>query len=293
MADPVAIEPAWLAAHPLPDLAASADKDDRGHVVVIGGSRQVPGGLRLTGESALRAGAGRLQLVTLECLAVALGMAIPEAGVLALPENADGELHWDPTESIAEALRCCDSLVIGPALTTAGSADPIVDAALDDAREGLAVVLDAVAIEAVPKLKAKIARFEGRAVLTPNRGEMAKLLEVDIAAVARDAEGTIRRAVELTGASVILKGPRSLVATPQGDLLRYEGGGIGLATGGSGDVLAGILGGLLARGAQVRDACAWAVWLHGEAGRSLAKATGPIGYLARELPPLVPPLMRV
>jgi NAD(P)H-hydrate repair Nnr-like enzyme with NAD(P)H-hydrate dehydratase domain len=102
----------------------------------------------------------------------------------------------------------------------------------------------------------------------------------------------VQRAVEKTGASVILKGPQSVVATPQGDLLRYEGGGIGLATGGSGDVLSGILGGLLARGMPVRDACAWAVWLHGEAGRALAKAMGPIGYLARELPPMVPLLMR-
>jgi ADP-dependent NAD(P)H-hydrate dehydratase len=288
---PATIDPDWLADHPLPDHAASADKDDRGHVLVIGGSRRVPGGLLLTGESALRAGAGRLQLATVEGLAIGLGLAIPEAGVLPLAEGLDGEIRWAATEAIAESLDRSDCIVVGPAMSDAAAADPVVAAVFDALRDELSVVLDAAAIGSATRVS-ELADRMGRVVLTPNRREMARLLQIEMADIADDPEGAARRAVERTGATVIFKGPRSVVATPQGELLAYPGGGIGLATGGSGDVLAGILGGLLGRGTAVATACAWAVWLHGEAGRLLARERGPIGYLARELPPLIPALMR-
>lgn len=289
---PTPIDADWLADHPLPDHAASADKDDRGHVLVIGGSRRVPGGLRLTGESALRAGAGRLQLATIESLAIGLGLVLPEAGVLQLAEGSDGEIRWQATEAIVESLERSNCIVVGPAMSDVAAADPIVAAALDALRDDLTVVLDAAAIGSAARVATTLTERAGQVVLTPNRGEMARLLQIEIADISDDPEGAARRAVERTGATVILKGPRSLVATPQDELFAYPGGGIGLATGGSGDVLAGVLGGLLGRGAAVATACAWSVWLHGEAGRLLAREKGPIGYLARELPALVPALMR-
>lgn len=292
MDKPTTIDSDWLADYPLPDHVASADKDDRGHVLVVGGSRRVPGGLRLTGESALRAGAGRLQFATIGSLAVGLGLAVPEAGVLQLAEDPDGEIRWEATEAVAKSLERSDCIVVGPAMSDAAAADPIVAAAFGALRDGFSVVLDAAAIGPAACAAGKMAGHAGQVVLTPNRGEMARLLETEIDDIAGDPEGAARRAVERTGATVIFKGPRSLVATPHGELLSYPGGGIGLATGGSGDVLAGILGGLLGRGTAVATACAWAVWLHGEAGRVLAREKGPLGYLARELPPLVPALMR-
>jgi NAD(P)H-hydrate repair Nnr-like enzyme with NAD(P)H-hydrate dehydratase domain len=90
----------------------------------------------------------------------------------------------------------------------------------------------------------------------------------------------------------VLKGPNSLIAAPEGLTFSYAGGGVGLATGGSGDVLAGIVGGLCARGADPLVATLWSVWLHGEAGRRCAEQIGPIGYLARELLAHVPSLLR-
>ena len=292
MAKPVAIDATWLADHPLPDHPASADKDNRGHVLVIGGSSKVPGGLRLTGEGALRAGAGRLQFATIDSLAMALGLAVPEAAVLPLPESPTGEIRWKATEAVAQSLERCDCIVVGPAMTDAAAADAIATAVLDTPRDDLAVVLDAAAIGSTARDGAKLADFAGDLVMTPNRGEMARLLGAEIAEVSGDPHAAVLQAVERTGATVILKGPCSMVATPQGELLSYPGGGVGLATGGSGDVLAGILGGLLARGMTVTAACAWAVWLHGEAGRLLARDMGSIGYLARELTALIPGLMR-
>ena len=252
MAKPIAVDPDWLADHPLPDHAASADKDDRGHVLVIGGSRRVPGGLRLTAEAALRAGAGRLQLATLESLAVSVGLAVPEAAMLSLPEDGDGEIRWETSEPLARSLDRSDCTVIGPAMAEPDAAGPIVTAVLEVPGADGAVVLDAAAIGSGAGLGAQTARFAGCVVVTPNRGEMARLLDTDIDKLADDPEGAAERAVERTGASVVFKGPRTVLATPAGELLSYPGG-VGLATGGSGDVLSGILGGLLARGGAGRS----------------------------------------
>ena len=110
--------------------------------------------------------------------------------------------------------------------------------------------------------------------------------------IERDRPAAVRRAAESCGAVCMLKGPTSLIATPEGELFAYAGGGVGLATGGSGDVLAGLAGGLAARGAPPLVALLWAVWLHGEAGRRCAEQTGPLGFLARELAPHILGLMR-
>ena len=94
------------------------------------------------------------------------------------------------------------------------------------------------------------------------------------------------------GAVMVLKGPTTVLANPQGDVALYGGGGAGLATGGSGDVLTGIIAGLSARGLGNWEAACWGVWLHGEAGRRLSERHGPMGFLARQLPAETPSLMR-
>ena len=102
-------------------------------------------------------------------------------------------------------------------------------------------------------------------------------------------------AVEYAGrldAVLLIKGSTTLIASPGGELAIYGGGGVGLATGGSGDVLTGIIAGLTARGLPAWEAACWGVWLHGEAGRRLAERMGPMGFLARELPGEIPALMR-
>jgi NAD(P)H-hydrate repair Nnr-like enzyme with NAD(P)H-hydrate dehydratase domain len=121
---------------------------------------------------------------------------------------------------------------------------------------------------------------------------MAAMLEWPAERVEQDRVAAVTFAAERFGAVVVLKGSTSLVAAPHGELFAYAGGGVGLATGGSGDVLAGIAAGLAARGAAPLDAALWAVWLHGEAGRRCAEQLGPLGFLARELLAHVPPLMR-
>jgi len=128
-------------------------------------------------------------------------------------------------------------------------------------------------------------------VLLPDGDELASLLGCDEAEVERDPLGCGKRAAELYRSVVLVKGATSHVVTPEGHVWTYEGGAPGLGVSGSGDVLAGIVGGVLARGAEPLSALLWAVWLHGQAGASLAKKVGPIGFLAREIADEIPALL--
>lgn len=292
MPAPTRIDAAWLRAHPLPLHGEGTDKNSRGHVVAIGGSRQVPGGLLLTGEAALRAGAGKIQLATVASCALGLGIALPEAGVIALGETGEGEIDAGEIAGLRESLERCDSVVVGPGMTSTDRACALIDALLRGLLGQQNLLLDAVAIHATRGREQALCAYRGALILTPNPDELASLLGCDDARIADDPTGCARAAAERLGAVTVCKGSETFVAAPDGALLHYGGGGTGLATGGSGDVLAGIIAALTARGAEPLTAAAWGVWLHGEAGRRLAKDVGPIGFLARELLPLVPGLMR-
>lgn len=285
------IDAAWLRTHPLPHHGEGTDKNSRGHVLAIGGSRQVPGGLLLTGEAALRAGAGKVQLATVESCAIALGIALPEAGAIALGETGEGEIDAAGMAALGDSLVRCDSVVIGPAMTAREAAGGVLDALFGGLLERQAVLIDAVALHAARGREALLRDHCGPLVVTPNPGELASYLDCDEARIASDPAGCAREAAARLGAVTVCKGGETFVAAPGGALLHYPGGGTGLATGGSGDVLAGIIAGLAARGAEPLTAAAWGVWLHGEAGRALAQSVGPVGFLARELAVPVPGLM--
>ena len=128
-------------------------------------------------------------------------------------------------------------------------------------------------------------------ILLPHAGELASLLDCDNEEIDRDPIGCGLRAADLYRAIVLVKGVASHVVTPDGDCWTYEGGAPGLGVSGSGDVLAGIVGGLLARGADPLNALLWSVWLHGEAGAHLGRKIGPIGFLAREIADEIPALL--
>jgi len=128
-------------------------------------------------------------------------------------------------------------------------------------------------------------------VLLPHAGELASLLDCDEDAIESDPVGCGRRAAKRYRSVVLVKGVTSQVVCPEGGVWTYDGGAPGLGVSGSGDVLAGIVGGLLARGAEPLNALLWAVWLHGEAGVALAKKVGPIGFLAREIADEIPALL--
>ena len=274
----------------LPALSEDSDKDERGRVLVIAGSREVPGGALLAGVAALRAGAGKLQIATAASVAPHLGLAVPEALVVALPEMPNGGIAPEAPTLLLERVKRCDAILLGPGMMGEENVRDLV-AALLDAIDGPAIILDAAALINLRDIQDNLRRHGGRLVITPHAGEMAGLLGIDRRQVVEDPLGAARKAAALTKAVVVLKGGSSHIVTPQGEAWSFTQGGVGLATSGSGDTLAGIVVGLLARGATPLQAALWAVYAHGEAGNRLAKAHGCVGFLARELLAEIPRVM--
>ncbi len=288
---PETLDTDWLRRHPLPLIDSDSDKKARGRVLVVGGAEFVPGALRLTGEAALRAGAGKLQMATVRSAAMSLGVLVPEAAMIALPAQEDGEIAVGAADVLKPQLARCDALVLGPGMNVSAGTDQLVADILDATEPPVTIVLDAAAMTSARELRSTIAAHEGHIILTPHHGEMAILTGKSAQEVAADPVAIASQVAQDFQAVVILKGDRSVVAAPDGGCLLHEGGCVGLATGGSGDVLAGIVGGLAARGTEPLRAAAWGSWLHGQAGRELARTIGPIGFLARELLPLIPRLL--
>lgn len=281
----------WLRAHPIPMPEGGSDKNARGRVLVVGGAEFVPGALRLTGEAALRAGAGKLRMATVRSAAMSLGVLVPEAAMIALPAREDGEIAAEAANVLDRHVGRSDALILGPGMSISEGTDQLVAALLSAVESPTTIVLDAAALTSARNLEGAIARHEGRVILTPHHGEMAALTGEEEQAITADPRGIALRVARQFNAIVVLKSQCSVLAAPDGRCLLHEGGCVGLATGGSGDVLAGIIGGLAARGADPLTAAAWGSWVHGRAGQDLADQVGPIGFLAREILPLIPGLL--
>jgi hydroxyethylthiazole kinase-like uncharacterized protein yjeF len=279
-----------LRSFPMPPLPEDGDKEDRGRLLIVGGSREVPGAALLAGLAGLRAGAGKLQIATGASLAVPLGVAVPEARVIGLAETAEGCLAEAAAAPLLELAKEAQAILFGCGLQHGPAMDILLDALLASRLE-CPLVLDAAALGSLPARAGAVRAWPGGVMLLPHGREMARLLECEPEEVEIDPLLAVRRAAEIYGAVALVKGQYSFIAAPDGRAFRFEGGGIGLATSGSGDVLAGIVGGLAARGADPLTATLRGVWLHGEAGRNLTGRVGRVGFLAREIPGEIPELL--
>lgn len=274
-----------LHTHQLPPVVDD-DKDSKGSILVVAGSRDVPGAALLAATAAMRAGAGKLRIVTVESRAAELGLAMPEAMVVGLPEDDDGGFSTAAVVRLAEEARDSDAVVAGPGVKENSACQPLARALIE---LDCALALDVALLKAlgVPERPRQPAP-----VLLPDRDELASLLDCGEGEIERDPVGCGKRAAERYRAVVLVKGATSHIVSADGQVWTYDGGGPGLGVSGSGDVQAGIVGGLLARGAEPLNALLWAVWLHGEAGARLAQKVGPIGFLAREIAGEIPGLLR-
>ena len=281
---PTVLDASALRDHPLPPVI-DGDKKTKRRILVIAGSREVPGAALLTATAAMRAGAGQLRIATVESAARHLGIAMPEAMVVALPEADDGGFATAAVMRIAELAGDVDAVVAGPGVKRNATCPKIVSTLL---RCGAALALDVAFLEALRESDQARAQSP---ILLPNANELTSLLDCDPRDVEADPLGCGRSAAERYKSVVLVKGVASHVVTADGQVWTYEGGAPGLGVSGSGDVLAGIVGGLISRGAEPLNALLWAVWLHGEAGAKLAKKIGPIGFLAREIADEVPALL--
>lgn len=289
----IPVTPTLLRNWPLPPTGSG--KLERGTVLVIGGSRKTPGAVLLAGTAALRAGAGRLTLAVAESTAVALAVAVPEAGVIGLPETSSGSVRSTAHEALQPELEAADAVLIGPGLD-----DPDETAQLlrnlsgkGRIREDQAIVLDAYALGILKQLLPDIQPWAGHLILTPNPTELGLLL-------ARDPEDIRNDVAEVSGMYHAVVSCQGVIAQSRnsdppetGSTTCWEitTGSGGLGTSGSGDVLAGTIAGLRARGTTDAQAACWGSHLHAAAGDRLASRKGSPGYLARELADELPPLM--
>jgi len=257
-----------LAAAPLaallPDRPAGGHKGTFGHVAVIGGLGGLAGAGLLAARGALRVGAG---LVT---------WCVPGSPPTRPPEI----MHHDLATGLPERAT---ALVVGPGLGGEEGAAAGVDAVLGDPRPA---VVDADALNLLAA-RGEAARCQGQ-VITPHPGEAGRLLGSDARAVEGDRLAAARALVEATGAVVVLKGARTVVAAPGGPAFLSDRAAPALAAGGTGDVLAGAIAGLLAQDASPLDAALVAVWIHAEAGRTLGMGCADRGVLASEVADALP-----
>jgi hydroxyethylthiazole kinase-like uncharacterized protein yjeF len=274
----IEIDATLLKQWPLPALVSDGDKETRGHVLIIAGSSEIPGAAVLAGVAALHAGAGKLTLATVASIAPLVAQSVPEARVIELPEHSNDQratTDWLP--------KGVDAILIGPGMQDDENLAAIVQAAFT-CYASQTFILDAAAMRLAIEL-----RPAQKVLVTPHAGEMAALLDCEKSYVLKHAHKVALQAAEKWQIAVALKGAETYLALQDQRLWLHRGGDIGLATSGSGDVLAGLMIGLLAQGAAIEQAAAWGIALHALAGKAAAREIGySTGYLARELSRHVP-----
>jgi hydroxyethylthiazole kinase-like uncharacterized protein yjeF len=292
--EPVIINDETLRKWPLPMPSDEGDKEERGRLLIIAGSAQMPGVAIIAGNAALRAGAGKVAIATARSIAPLVALAIPESRVIGLEETPAGGIAPGAVSALEGLLAKLDAILLGPGMQDEPATCEFAARLLPLLSSDIRLIIDAAAMGVVRGAqdgKGILGRSDLQALLTPHAGEMAHLTGIPKQEVAADPAAVATRMAAQWRAAVALKGAITHVAAPDGRLWRHEGGSVGLAVSGSGDTLAGIIGGLAARGAPLEQAAAWGVALHARAGDRLAEQSGPLGYLARDLSSQVPMLM--
>ncbi|MCX8005829.1 MAG: NAD(P)H-hydrate dehydratase [Burkholderiaceae bacterium] len=265
----------------LPRRLRSSHKGTYGHVLLVGGARGYAGAIALAARAALRSGAGLVSVLTPASVAPVVAGAVLEAMVHAGPETTEGTLAASAWDTVRPRMSEFDAVLLGPGLTRHPETAALVRRVLAEIETPLA--LDADALNVLAGEPQRLAEARAPIVITPHAGEMARLLGTDAATVQADRAAVARRAAELTRATVVLKGAGTLVAAPDRPLHINMTGNPGMATGGAGDVLAGLLTGLLGQGLTPFDAACTAVFVHGRAGDMGAWRGSQAGLIASDI----------
>jgi len=284
----LAPEPADIA-RLLPGRPRNSNKGTFGRTLVIGGSERFPGAPALTSLGALRIGTGLVQAAVPASIVPSVASHAMEVTFLPLP-GEDGALTTDGLPALVDALAGAGAVAVGPGLSLTSATVSLVRDLLPHLSVRPALV-DADGLNA-------LARIEGwwrqmrLPVLTPHPGEMSRLTGLSIEAIQSDRLGVATKFAAEWGSVVVLKGAGSIVAASDGRAAVITTGGPNLATAGTGDVLSGIIGGLLAQGMDPWDAAVAGTYIHGAAGDRVAGALGSAGTLAGDLLPEIPVVRR-
>jgi len=257
-----------LRARLLPPRPADAHKGDQGHVLCVGGNQGMGGAVRMSAEAALRSGAGLVSVACHADHAAAMSQARPE--LMCRGVTADSDLQ--------PLLDSASVLALGPGLGADAWAEHLFATAMTST---LPLVVDADALNLLA-CRSQARKSQGNWILTPHPGEAARLLQTTTSTVNHDRVASVQELARRYEAVVVLKGAGSLIAAGD-DLWLCTAGNPGMASGGMGDLLTGIIAGLVAQGLPLNDAAVLGVWLHARAGDLAAEAQGERGLLATDL----------
>ncbi len=269
--------------------APDIHKGNRGHLLVLAGSTGKTGAAALAAMGGLRGGAGLVTLGIPETLNGILEEKLTEAMTVPLPETGDGSLSRDAWENIEPLFRGKSAVAIGPGLSTHPETVGLVKKVVAECP--LPMVIDADGLNALAGSMDTLKEAADRTILTPHPGEMSRLSGLDTAAIQKDRLFAASGFVETHQCSLVLKGARTLIAMPDGTVYVNPTGNPALASGGSGDVLTGLIGGFLARGFSTSKAAIAGPFIHGLAADLLAEQRGSTGVLASDLLQVIPAII--
>ncbi|MFH1102849.1 MAG: NAD(P)H-hydrate dehydratase [Pseudomonadota bacterium] len=265
-------------------------KGDTGHLLVIAGSAGKTGAAVMTALSAMRSGAGLVTLGIPESLNSTVEPQALEIMTCPLPDSGSGIITESALNAVAAIIPGKKCLAIGPGLGTAEGTIQLVCRLIQESR--LPMVIDADGLNCLAKQTDILKRARAPVVLTPHPGEMGRLIGVFPKKIQKDRIGYARCFAQTYSVYLVLKGARTVVATPNGQVFINPTGNPGMASGGMGDVLTGVIAGLMTQGYSPQDSACAGVFLHGLAADMLLERRGPFGYLASEVMHAIPEQIR-
>ncbi len=268
----------------LPLRPTDSHKGSFGHVLTIAGSPGMAGAAMLSSKSALRVGAGMVFLATPRTVMNSLP---PEEIIYRpMPETKEGGFSRDAIKALKDQLATAQSVVLGPGMGLTDDTQEIVADLLQDM--DCPCIIDADGLNALAKRPELLKDNTGDFVLTPHPKELARLLDCEVSEIQSDRIGHALKAAEKFNAVVVLKGAMTVIANPDGEVFINPTGNPGMSTAGAGDVLSGIIGGLLAQGVEVFQAAAAGAYIHGRAGDILSEEIAECGIVAGDIQRTIP-----
>ncbi len=253
-----------------------------GHVLCICGSRTMAGAPVLAASAALRSGAGLVTLAFPEGLYPVVSSKLTEALLMPLPENENGTLSSLCIEKLIAEIEKFDAVVIGCGLGVNEDTEAVFNAVLENVR--VPVIIDADGLNILSKDISILAKAKGKVVLTPHIGEMQRLTKLDKGIIISDKVTVAKKFAEHYGVCVALKGSNTVVVDENAKGVYINNtGNTGLSKGGSGDVLAGLMGGFVAQGFNLKSAVISAVFVHGYTGDAVSERTSKSGMLPMDV----------
>jgi NAD(P)H-hydrate epimerase len=265
-------------------------KGDYGHVLAIAGSRGKTGAAVLTCQAAARVGAGLVTLGIPESLHAIVEQKLTEVMTEPLSEHTAGFLGLSSFEKIRELMEGKKVLVLGPGLSTGEDTVKLVHAVIKES--SIPVVVDADGLNALGAHPGVLQQVDVPVVVTPHPGEMARLVGVSVREVQGDRIAIAKDFARRYGCYLVLKGARSLIAEPDGSLAINLTGNPGMASGGMGDLLTGMIPGFIAQGYDCATSIKLSVFIHGLAGDLLRRERGPVGFIAGDVLSEVPRVLQ-